>query len=820
MRTPLHLLPLPALLAAQSPEAPKPAPEAPPALRPGEAEPKPYAKVVTPDYRTQAGVFRIHTLRGRILAEIPRAQLGKDFLLSVRFKRTPAGTTAFPGQEVCSQVLRFELREHKVLARLSLYPTLSDPATPFAQAVEALNTDPILLALPVEAFGADGEPVVDLTRLFTTDIAEIPVKKTLTAGALDPGRTFVEKTSVFPANLNVEVTQTFGYGGAGGSFKPGQAPPEMPRTALVHYALAKLPETPMQARFRDERVGFFSHSVTDFADTAMGVRTRDIISRWRLEKKDPAAARSEPVKPITWYVDPATPAALVPYVKQAVEAWAPAFEAAGFVHAIRCLEAPADPAWSPEDVRYSVIRWVPSTTPNARGPRTVDPRSGEILVADVEIYSNIVKLVTEWYFTQVGPLDPRARTLPLPDELMGELVRYVVCHEVGHSLGLQHNFKASATYPAEKLRDRAWLEEMGHTPSIMDYARFNYLVQPEDGIPPALLIPRIGPYDRFAIHWGYAPVPGATTPQAEAPTLDAWCRPQEATPWLRFSTPDTRETDPGEETEAVGDQDPVLASTLGIKNLKRVMAMIPGATLKAGRDVQDLKQMYRRVWTQYHAEIKHVAALVGGFDSVPLHGARPGPRFTPVSRDRQRAAIRFLDEQLFRTPTWLLDRDLHNRIAPDGGLQEVLSIQILVLSDLLRRAERLQDHMALEGPQAYTAGAMLADLRDGLFSELKAPAPRIDLWRRNAQRAYVEQVGMRLNMATLSGNPNDNRLAYRMEFKTLLARISARIPAASDPLSRAHLEDLKVRIERILDPKGPAYAGGGSQPAAPAPAKD
>jgi len=813
MRSPLYLLPLPALLAAQSPEAPKPAPEGPSAPRGQESEPKPYAKVITPEFKTQEGLFRIHTLRGKVLAEIPKARLGADLLLAVRLKRTPAGTSAFPGQEVCSQILRFELRENRILVRLSLYPALSDASTPFAKAVEALNNEPIILSLPVETFGPDGEPVVDLTKLFTGDIPEVPVRKTLTAGALDAGRTFVEKVRAYPANLNVEVTQTFGFTASGAPFKPGQAPPEMPRTALVYYSLVQLPEKPMMARFRDERVGFFSHTVTDFARTGMGVRTREIVARWRLEKKDPAAPRSEVVRPITWYVDPATPAAFVPYVKQAVEAWAGAFEEAGFLNAIRCLEAPADPEWSPEDARYSVIRWVPSATPNARGPRTVDPRSGEILLADVEIYSNIVKLVTEWYFAQVGPLDPRARQLPLPDDLMGDLIRYVVCHEVGHSLGLQHNFKASATYPVDKLRDRAWLEKMGHTPSIMDYARFNYLVQPEDGIPPALLIPRIGPYDRFAIRWGYAPVAGAATPEAEGPTLDAWCKPQVDTPWLRFSTPDTRETDPGEGMEAVGDQDPVRATELGIRNLKRVMAMIPAATLKEGQDIQSLKQMYRRVWNQYHAEIKHVAALVGGYDSEPLHGARPGPRFTPVSRDRQRAAVRFLCEHLFKTPEWLLVRDIHSRIQPDGGIQEVLGTQILMLADLLKRAERLQDHQALEGDRAYTTGALLADLREGLFSELKAPSPRIDLWRRNAQRAYVEQVGMRLNMATLAGNPNDNRLMFRMDFKALLARISTRIPGTADPLTRAHLEDLKLRIERILDPRVPTF--GGSAPAAP-----
>ncbi len=346
-------------------------------------------------------------------------------------------------------------------------------------------------------------------------------------------------------------------------------------TVITSHSMVKLPEVPMKPRVFDDRVGYFSRNLIDYGRADHRAMQRTYITRYRLEKKDPNAEISEPVKPIVYYVDPATPAKFVQYVKKGIEDWRPAFEAAGFRNAIVAKDAPTDdPDWSAEDARYSVIRWLPSTTENAQGPHIHDPRSGEILEADVLMYHNVQNLSKNWYFVQAGPLDPRARRLPLPDDLMGELVRFVVAHEVGHTLGFQHNMKASAMYSVAQVRDRNWVKQNGHTPSIMDYSRFNYVAQPEDNIDVADLIPKVGPYDKWATMWGYKPIPDAKTPDDEKATLDRWAREQDQTPWFRFSTAQAGSSDPYNLTEAVGDADAVLATTLGVKNLARVATLL------------------------------------------------------------------------------------------------------------------------------------------------------------------------------------------------------------------------------------------------------
>ncbi len=549
-------------LAQDKPKDPKEAPKAAPAAapaprpeppgRPPEGEPKPYDKVVTPEHKTQQGLFLVHSLKGKHLFEIPKARLGKDLLLVVQIQKGPADQ-GYPGQGVEDLVVRWELKEQKVLLRAVSFANVADPSNPVSRAVEAMNTAPILMAFNVEAFAKDGSPVVDATRFFTSDVNEIPVKKRVQGISLDATRTFLDKVRAFPENVNVVATQTF-------LPKPATPPPGIPpqfldmlpsppsRTTVVHYSFVKLPDVPMMGRLADERVGYFTHDHVDYGRNDHEVLTRRFIARFRLEKKDPSAAKSEPVKPIIFYVDPATPAKWVPYIKTGIEAWKPAFEAAGFLNAIQAKEAPKDdPEWSADDARYSVIRWVPSTTANAMGPHVSDPRSGEILEADVEIYHNVQQLARDWYWTQVAPLDPRCADLPIPDAVMGDILAYIVTHEVGHSMGLPHNFKASGTYTLEQIRNRDWVKQNSHVPTLMDYARFNYVAQPEDRIDPKDLIPKIGPYDVFSIQWGYQPVPGAKTPDGEKPTLEAWCRVQEKTRWLRFSSAGRRGAEiPGE----------------------------------------------------------------------------------------------------------------------------------------------------------------------------------------------------------------------------------------------------------------------------------
>ncbi|PWT84072.1 MAG: zinc-dependent metalloprotease, partial [Blastocatellia bacterium] len=541
-------------LSAQEPPQPQPPQGEPPAqgspARPGGtppgSEPQPYDKVITKEAKSKKGIFTVHQIKDRYFYEIPKDMLDKEFLWNTQIAKTVDGA-GYGGQELSDRVVRWELNANKVHLRYITYNVVADPTTPIARAVNAANNDTIIMTFPVAAF-KDDDPVIDVTRLFTTDVTEISARQRLGANTMDSSRSYVERISSYPENIEAVVTVTYtrgaqGPGGAnpnpapqppfGGAMRPGSA------TVVLHHSMVKLPDKPMMPRMLDERVGFFNVNQIDYSrDEHRAPRVR-YITRWRLEKKDPSAAVSEPLKPIVYYIDAATPMKWREWLKKGVESWQPAFEAAGFKNAIMAKMAPTpeeDPEFSPEDVRYSVIRWLPSTVENASGPHIADPRTGEILNADIQFYHNVMNLQRDWYFVQAGPLDPRARKLPLPDDLMGRLLEFVTAHEVGHTLGFPHNMKASSMYPQEKVRDPQWLHKMGHTPSIMDYSRFNYVVQPEDQVPVEDLVPRIGPYDVWATKWGYTPIVTARSADEEKPTLDQWAREQDATPWYRFTT--------------------------------------------------------------------------------------------------------------------------------------------------------------------------------------------------------------------------------------------------------------------------------------------
>lgn len=824
------------LLAAQRPaiqgtpaNGTSPAPR--PATPPDPTDPKPYDKVITGEAKSQDGLIKVHQVKGRLYFEIPKARLGRELLLVVSANRTPAHID-HAGRVVDSDTVRWVLKDHRVLLQQVSHAVVADPAKPVAKAVEASTSDTILMGFPVEAFAKDGSPVIEVTRLFTTEIPEYSARQVLGAQMFDPSRSFVDKVKAFPANLNVEALQTYSvpFGPAGVPALPAPSPfgtptlrPGTSGTVTMYYSFVELPEKPMTPRVADERLGFFSVRNTDYGRPDHEASRRTYITRWRLEKKDPAAAVSEPVKPIVFYIDRATPAEWVPFVKKGVEAWQPAFEAAGFKQAIVAKLAPTkeeDPDFDAGDARHSVIRWVPSPVANAYGPHISDPRTGEILEADIVIYHNILQLQRDWYFTQVAPLDKRAQTLPLPNDLMGELLAYVVTHEVGHSLGLPHNFKASSQYPFEKIRDRAWVKKMGHVSTLMDYSRFNYVAQPEDGFEPADLIPKIGPYDMFAVKWGYTPIPPAKTADDEKPVLNDWLKAQETEPWLRFSTAGGAGVDPGEQAEAVGDADAVKATTFGTKNLQRIMGFLPSATLKPGEDFKELAHLYEATWGQWRRELGHVAVLVGGFDTENKHAGQAGGRFAPVSRARQAEAVKYLNGALFRTPTWLMDPALLAKLEPGAGQTRLLAAQRGVLAILLDRARltRLEEQEALLGDKAYGTAQLLADLRTGIFTELLAPGAKVAPARRNLQRAAIEILGNLLNQApapslAMGGlgisllpvnGQGDTRGLVRAELKGLQALASR---PGGDKAVRAHLDDLKDLIAKVLDPKFAPPAG-------------
>ena len=802
-------------LFAQDP----PAPQEPPAAgggggggggqrgAPPPRAPRPYEQVVTAEAKTDKGLFDVHKVGETYYYEIPKAKLGKEFLWVTQIQKNTIGA-GLGGAAVGDRVVRWERQGNRVFLRNVEYEIVADKDSPVARAVAEANNDTIIMAFNVEANGPQESSVIDVTRLFTTDVPELTARARLRGRGMDVGRSFIEKIVSYPENIEAQASHTYtvptdppapGQRGGGPGMRPGSA------TVVMHWSMVKLPEKPMMPRLFDERVGYFSTSTMDYSREEHRAQKRTFIARYRLEKKDPTADVSEPVKPIVYYIDAATPKKWIPYLKAGIESWQPAFEMAGFKNAIIAKDAPTpaeDPDWSPEDARYSVVRWLPSTIENASGPHISDPRTGEIIEADIQFYHNVMNLIRDWYFVQVGPLDARAKTLPLPDPLMGRLLQYVLAHEVGHTLGLQHNMKASAEYPADKIHNADFVRKMGHTPTLMDYSRFNYVAQPEDRIAVEDLIPGIGPYDKFAIMWGYKPIPGAKTSDDEKSTLDGWARMQDAQPWLRFSTAGQNRSDPGDETEAVGDADAVASSTLGMKNLQRVGNMLLSATTtQKGEPYTDLQEVYGRLLGQWVLEMNHVAAIVGGLDSQQKHIGQEGVRFTPITRERQVAAVKFLHENAFKVPSFAANPDILRRIEPFGVLDRVKTSQTRVLATLFDNARigRLIEQEAIDGSAAYRPTDFFADVRKGIWSELNAPQVKVDAYRRNLQRSYLDILKEKLN----GRNPvtNDMRAFIRGELATLKGVIATALAKTSDRATQLHLQDARDQIAKILDPR-------------------
>ncbi len=761
---------------------------------------KPYDEVITEEAETKPGLFLVHELEGKLYYEIPTETFGLDMLWVTQLARTGAGKS-YGGYPAGDKVVRWEQRDEKILLRLVEYTIRARDDDPrIREAIEANTVAPIIMSFPIKAYGKDKAPVIEVTSLFTSDVPEFSVKGQLNGASIDSSRTFLEQVKAFPKNIETEVLATYRLkqGGSGLPFFVSGGN-QTAATVVVHHSMVKLPEEPMTPREHDERVGYFTVRFNDFADdpdnTVQQVR---YITRWRLEKKDPEAEVSEPKKPIVFYVGPGVPTKWVPYVKKGIEAWQPAFEAAGFKNAILAKDAPdprQDPDWDPEDARISTIRWLPSTVENAFGPHVHDPRTGEILEADVRMYHNVLKLARDWYFVQASPSDERAQKLPMPDDLVGDLLAFVVAHEVGHSLGFPHNMKASSTVTVEQLRDPEWTKKHGTAPSIMDYARFNYVAQPGDG---AALLPQVSIYDYFAVEWGYREFSDAKGTEAVKEKLNKIVARQKDEPMLRFGDPNPA-VDPTQQSEDLT-SDPIAATELGLKNLDRVMGYLVEATTEPGDDYELLDNMYDAVLGQRNRELGHVANVIGGVVQQNLYYGDADARFFGVAKDRQKSAMAFLNANAFQVPNSLVAPDLLRRLEASGVANRILNSQRSVLRSLMseNRIIRMAEQVTFDSEAAYAPTEFMDDLTGGIWTELDDSSVTIDLYRRNLQRAYVET----LTSAVKTESPRSDLPALaRGQLRKILTKLQAKRGQAGDEITSLHIQQVIDTITQALDPR-------------------
>jgi hypothetical protein len=808
----------------------------------GKAEPKPYASVITNKATTRKGMITTHRLEDKFFFEIADSILGRDILVVNRISKAGAEVRAasgYAGDQIGSNVVRFEKGpNNRIFMRKISYRTYGpDSTTAMYQSLSNSNIQAIAAAFNIAAFSPDKKgSVIDMTTFINSDneifnFSSASAKSRFRLGSQQSDRSYISGIRSFPMNVEIRTVKTYSltaasspFGGSAPSSGGGGATGSS--TLELNTSMVILPKVPMKARYFDPRVGYFTVGYTDFDLNPQGVKEIQLIKRWRLEPKPADMAKYkrgelvEPAKPIVFYIDPATPKKWVPYLIAGVNDWKVAFEKAGFKNAIIAREAPTekqDSTWSLDNAMHSAIVYKPSEISNASGPSISDPRSGEIIESHINWYHNVMKLVRDWYMIQTAAVDPRARKMQFSDELMGDLIRFVSSHEVGHTLGLRHNYGSSSTVPVEKLRDKGFLEKNGHTPSIMDYARFNYVAQPEDNISKTGLYPRIGDYDLWAIEWGYKLMPEAKTPQAEVPALNKITMEKLKNKRLWFGT-ETNPDDPRSQSEDLGDN-AMVASTYGIKNLKVVAKNLPAWTRTANEDYTDLQGIYTQLTSQFNRYMGHVSKNIGGILETPKTVEQSGTVYERNPAGKQKEAMKFLAEQLFTTPTWIIDQNILNNTG-DDPLEMINKVQSPTLNRLVSNTTlaKLISAEAADGNAAYKITDFFTDMDAAVFSELKSNK-EIDLYRRNLQKAYVEKmIGLikpadktptSLTMtlqrtstgSSLSAMQSDVASVVKGELKALNTSIKSAAIQASG-VSKYHLEDLSDRIEQALNPKG------------------
>jgi hypothetical protein len=790
--------------SAPAAESPRATPQETPTRAQAQG-PRPYSQVIPGSAQTDEGLFKVHRVEGNLLYEIPDSLLGRDMLLITQIAGSPEDLSPFlnAGTNVAEQVVRWERMENRVLLRTVSFAKVAPDSLPIARSVQVNTFPPVIRSFEVRAESPDGGPVIDVTSLFETDVEAIGglnamQRNNFGVRRLDPSRTFIDSARSFP--LNIEVRHTLTYEAA--------RPPTQARTGTISMQMAQsmvlLPEEPMRHRYHDPRVGWFTVQQVDFGSEEYKADTRRLIRRWRLEPSDPQAyARGElvePRKPIVFYLDPGTPEEWRPYIRQGVLDWAPVFETAGFRNAIQVKDPPSpeeDPEFSPEDVRYNMVRYTANLTRNAVGPSVSDPRTGEIIASDIIWYHNHLRSYRNRLMIETGAANPAARSLRMDRDYIGEAVRQVIAHEIGHAIGLPHNMTASAAFPVDSLRSPSFTSRHGVSASVMEYARQNYVAQPGDGV--ERFIRMMGPYDHYAVNWGYRVIPDADTPEKEKPVLDRWILERAHDPMYRFG-PQGYNLDPRIQTEDLGD-DPVRASGYGIANLQRVLPNLVEWTSTPGDDYTELEELYGELVASWNRYIGHVVTVIGGVHQTLLTSDQEGVPFEPVAGDRQREALAFLARELFATPEWLNEPSVLRRTEPAGALDRIQRLQALRLRQLLdpARMARMVEAEVFDPTRAYPLPEFMGDLQRAIWTELDGSGS-IDPFRRNLQRAHVERLGAFVTGELGDGISSDAAALARAELVRLRDAIDARLRrSGGDTLTRAHLQDQGARIRGILE---------------------